>query len=456
MRFSSPATTATSAPCSCRCCSSAGHEVVGLDSDLFEDCTFGSSAVAESRAIRQGHPRRRRPTTSRASTRSSTSPAISNDPLGDLTPRLHLRHQPPRRRRTSRERPRRPASSGFLFSSSCSLYGAAATTSSTRAPRSTRSRRTGESKVLAEQDICATGRRRRSARRSCATPPPTASRRAARRPRGQQPRRLRAHDGRGAHEERRHAVAAARPHRGHLPRLPRRCSRRRARWSTTRRSTSGATDENYRIRDVADDRRARSSPAAASRFADGAGPDLRCYRVDCDKLADDRCLAFAAALDGARAASRSCTQAYVATGLTLEDFEGSRFLRIEHVKELQERGQLDDDLRWREPIAGAGVSARPRPALGPVAVLAASRAAGRAAAGEPASRSSSSARCRCAGRAAPPGRARTARAALPARRRLLPGCSLVQILEDGRRRRSCSSTTTCTSRRSPTSSCALA
>ena len=38
-------------------------------------------------------------------------------------------------------------------------------------------------------------------------------------------------------------------------------------------------------------------------------------------------------------------------GLTLDEFTGSRYLRINRVRELQRAGQLDDQLRWRTPVA---------------------------------------------------------------------------------------------------------
>ena len=86
----------------------------------------------------------------------------------------------------------------FVFSSSCSLYGA------------------GGDDILDEEADVQPGHARTASRRcspsaispssptttsappTCATPPPTASRPPARRPRGQQPRRLRVHDRRGA------------------------------------------------------------------------------------------------------------------------------------------------------------------------------------------------------------------------------------------------------------------
>ena len=46
-------------------------------------------------------------------------------------------------------------------------------------------------------------------------------------------------------------------------------------------------------------------------------------------------------------------EAYVRNGLTFEEFTGTRYLRINRVRELQEAGRLDDELRWRLPV-GAG------------------------------------------------------------------------------------------------------
>ena len=51
----------------------AGHEVVGLDSDLFAPAC-SATAPAEIESISQGRPRRRGRRTSRASTPSCTSP----------------------------------------------------------------------------------------------------------------------------------------------------------------------------------------------------------------------------------------------------------------------------------------------------------------------------------------------------------------------------------------------
>jgi nucleoside-diphosphate-sugar epimerase len=107
----------------------------------------------------------------------------------------------------------------------------------------------------------------------------------------------------------------------------------------------GVTTENYRIRDVAAQ---VEDVVSGSRvvFARDAGPDRRNYRVDCDKLAK--------AIPGFRAKWTvrrgivELAEAYRRAGLTLEDLTGSRLQRIQHVKELLRDGLLLPDLRWSE------------------------------------------------------------------------------------------------------------
>ena len=105
----------------------------------------------------------------------------------------------------------------------------------------------------------------------------------------------------------------------------------------------GATDENYRIRDVA---RLVEEAVEGSRivFSDTAFNDLRNYRVDCGKLA--------ATLPDARpqwTVHRGIDQlveAFGRYGLTVDELEGSRYMRIRRVLELVDEGRIDDDLRW--------------------------------------------------------------------------------------------------------------
>ncbi len=106
----------------------------------------------------------------------------------------------------------------------------------------------------------------------------------------------------------------------------------------------GSTKENYRIREVAEII-ADVVPNSKITYAEGAGPDKRCYRVTCDKLVET--LPDAKPQWTVRRGAEELYQAYKAHGLTLEEFESSRYLRIKHVSSLQESGRLDSNLRWQ-------------------------------------------------------------------------------------------------------------
>jgi hypothetical protein len=41
-------------------------------------------------------------------------------------------------------------------------------------------------------------------------------------------------------------------------------------------------------------------------------------------------------------------ESYKQTGLTLEEFEGPKYMRIAHIKSLVDQEQLDANLRWKE------------------------------------------------------------------------------------------------------------
>jgi nucleoside-diphosphate-sugar epimerase len=109
----------------------------------------------------------------------------------------------------------------------------------------------------------------------------------------------------------------------------------------------GTSSENYRIRDLAkivED----VVPGARASFADGGGPDTRSYQVDCSKIA--RVLHEFEPRWTVRRGAEQLRDAYRSNGLTLDEFTGTRYLRINRVRELQEAGRLDDDLRWRVAV----------------------------------------------------------------------------------------------------------
>jgi len=104
----------------------------------------------------------------------------------------------------------------------------------------------------------------------------------------------------------------------------------------------GTTTENYQIRELAEIVR-EGVPDCEIQYADDAGPDKRCYRVECNRIAKE--------LPGfkpqwtARRGVQELVESYRDTGLTLDDFEGERFKRIAHIKLLLAEGVLDENLR---------------------------------------------------------------------------------------------------------------
>jgi nucleoside-diphosphate-sugar epimerase len=108
----------------------------------------------------------------------------------------------------------------------------------------------------------------------------------------------------------------------------------------------GTTSENYQIREIAELVEA-IAPGCKISFAPDAGPDTRCYRVDCNKIA--RVLHDFKPQWTARRGIEQLYHEYKRTGLTLEEFEGPKFKRIAHIKQLLEEGSLDQSLRWQTP-----------------------------------------------------------------------------------------------------------
>jgi nucleoside-diphosphate-sugar epimerase len=106
----------------------------------------------------------------------------------------------------------------------------------------------------------------------------------------------------------------------------------------------GRTEENFRIREIAEIARA-TVPNSKIRYAKDAEPDKRSYRVDFNKIAD--------ILPGykpewtAHLGAKQLYDAFKKFVLTLEDFEGPRYKRIAHLEDSVNRGILDKNLRRR-------------------------------------------------------------------------------------------------------------
>lgn len=113
----------------------------------------------------------------------------------------------------------------------------------------------------------------------------------------------------------------------------------------------GQTTENYRVRDLAMIV-AETVPGCSVEFADGASPDKRNYRVSCEKIRK-HVPGFQPAWT-ARMGAAELYDAYRRVGITLEEFEGPRYQRIAHVRRLLDSGVIDDTLRRHaQPVATA-------------------------------------------------------------------------------------------------------
>lgn len=116
----------------------------------------------------------------------------------------------------------------------------------------------------------------------------------------------------------------------------------------------GRNDENYRIRELAEIV-AQVVPGCEVEYALGGGPDLRCYRVNFDKVA--RLLPSFRPEWTARQGAKELYDAYRGAGLTFEDLERGRYVRISEIHRLQKAGRLDASLRWSQKAAETAVIA---------------------------------------------------------------------------------------------------
>jgi nucleoside-diphosphate-sugar epimerase len=104
-------------------------------------------------------------------------------------------------------------------------------------------------------------------------------------------------------------------------------------------------DDNYRIRDLAEIVR-QTVPHCEVQYAEDAAPDKRNYRVDSTKIM--KVLPDFTPQWDARKGAVQLYEAYKRIGLRWEDFEGARYNRIDHIKMLIARRELDETLRWSE------------------------------------------------------------------------------------------------------------
>lgn len=112
----------------------------------------------------------------------------------------------------------------------------------------------------------------------------------------------------------------------------------------------GQTEENYRIRELADIV-AEIVPGCRIEYAPDGGPDKRCYRINCDRIR--RVLPSFKPQWNARRGAQELYDAYRASGLTFEDLQQGRYARITQLQRLMNAERLDHSLYWTAAASAA-------------------------------------------------------------------------------------------------------
>jgi nucleoside-diphosphate-sugar epimerase len=325
----------------------AGHEVVGLDSDLFANCTFFGEVPDMPTAVKD--VRDAGPEDVEGCQAVIHLAGLSNDPLGDYRPELTdaINHRASVR---LAELAKAAGVERFVFASSCSNYGAAGDAFIDENGEFRPVTPYGVSKVDVERAVARMADDRFS------------------------PTFLRASTAYGVSPRLRfdlvlnnltawafttgrvYLKSDGTPWRPivHVEDIARAYVATLAAPRETIHNAAfnvGVTTENYQIRELAEIVQ-EVVPDCRIEYAPDASPDKRCYRVDCNLIAT--------ALHGFKpqwTARRGVEQLYAAyreVGLTLEEFEGPKYQRIAHVKHLIADGRLSDELRWRGPDSQEG------------------------------------------------------------------------------------------------------
>ena len=316
-----------------------GHDVVGLDSDLYRRCTFGEGIPQIPEIIKD--------------IRDVDAPdlegfdavvhlaALSNDPLGNLNPELTYDIN----YRASVQLAKLAKQVGvprFLFSSSCSTYGAAGDQMLTEEADFNPVTPYGESKILVERDVSELADGDFS------------------------PSFLRNATAYGISPRHRfdivlnnlvawafttglvHLKSDGSPWRPiiHIEDIsrafiavldaPKDLVHNQA-------FNVGINEENYRIRDLAEIVK-ETVPGCRVEYAKEAEPDKRTYRVDFSKI--KRILPGFNPQWTARRGAEELYVAYQKYGIKLEEFEGPKYNRLDHIQQLLSTGDLDSTLRW--------------------------------------------------------------------------------------------------------------
>ncbi len=318
-----------------------GHEVVGLDTGYYDGCDFGAYDGERQRItldVRDVEPRHLE-----GFDAVVHLAALSNDPLGDLSPELthEINHHGTVRVARAAKKAGVPR---FVFASSCSMYGASDADALLAEDAPLRPLTAyAESKVRSEEalrELDGDGLTTVSMRNATVY--------------GVSPR-LRLDIVLNNLAAWSHVTGKIRLlsdgmswrpllHVRDLAKVAVRMVEAPSELVAGRAFNVGSAAQNYLVRDLAEV--LAEVTGCEVEFAGDASPDPRSYRVDFSEL--ERAFPDLELDWNARRGAEELVGAYRAVGLTEDDFEGRSYIRLRQLRHLLDEHRLDDDLRWAQ------------------------------------------------------------------------------------------------------------